>query len=192
MAQPRPLGRLIVLSGPSGSGKSTVIARALSAVATPVRLAVSATTRPSRPGEIDGVHYHFWPRQRFEQAVRDGEFLEWADVFGNLYGTLKSEVQPFRERGQDVVLEIDVQGARQIHARVPDCLMVFLRSSSLAEYERRLRGRGTEDEASLKRRLAAVERELAAAGEYDVQIINDDLETAVARFRALLQPSGGK
>ncbi len=188
----RQVGRLIVLSGPSGSGKSTVIARALAAGGLKARLAVSATTRPPRPGEHDGVHYHFWSHEQFDQGVRAGRFLEWADVHGNRYGTLRDEVEPFLRQGVCVVLEIDVQGARQVKQRHPECLMVFLSASSLAEYERRLRRRGTEQEPALARRLAAVQRELEAAGEYDVQLINDDLDHAVEQFRQLLQRCGGE
>jgi guanylate kinase len=184
-------GRLVVLSGPSGSGKSTVVARALSAGDVRARVAVSATTRPPRPGEHDGVDYHFWTPRQFEQGVREGRFLEWAEVHGNRYGTLKSEVEPFVRQGLCVILEIDVQGARQIRRQYPDCLMVFLRTSSLAEYERRLRQRGTEDEPAIRRRLAAVEAELAAADEYDVYVINDDLESAVTQLRELLKSCGG-
>ncbi len=184
-------GRLIVLSGPSGSGKSTVIARALAAGAK-ARLAVSATTRRPRPGEQDGVDYHFWSPERFEQGVRAGEFLEWAEVFGNRYGTLRSEVESYLRQGTCVVLEIDVQGARQVRQRHPECLTVFVRSNSLAEYERRLRRRGTEDESSLARRLEAIESELAAGGEYDEQIINDDLNHAVKQFRDLVERCGGE
>lgn len=181
------LGKLIVLSGPSGSGKSTVVRRVLEARDLPVRLSVSATTRQPRPGEIDGQNYWFWTRDQFDRAIEEGAFLEWAEVFGQRYGTLKSEVDPYLQQGVNVLLEIDVQGAEQVRRVRPDALFVFLRTSSLAEYERRLRRRGTEDEAALQRRVAAAQRELAEAGRYDHEVINDDLETAVRDFRALLQ-----
>lgn len=113
-------GPLIILSGPSGSGKSTVIARLRALGEVPLRLSVSATTRPPRPGEKDGVDYHFWARERFEAGIRGGEFLEWAEVFGNYYGTLRHEVEPSREQGTGVILDIDVQGARQIRKVCPD------------------------------------------------------------------------
>jgi guanylate kinase len=184
-------GKLIVLSGPSGSGKSTLVQMALAPGDLPVRLAVSATTRTPRPGEVDGVHYHFWTRHRFQQAIAAGEFLEWANVYGELYGTLVKEVDPYLQQGICVLLEIDVQGARQIRARRPDCVTVFLRASSLEEYERRLRARGTEDPASLRSRLQAAEKELAHAAEFDVELINDHLETAVQEFRDLLRRLGG-
>lgn len=178
--------KLIVLSGPSGSGKSTVIARALAPGGLPVHLAVSATTRPPRPGEIDGVHYHFWTPERFEQAIRNGELLEWAEVHGYRYGTLRNEVEAGLQQGRCVLLEIDVQGARQIRRQYPNSLTVFLRTSSLEEYERRLRQRHTEEEAAIQRRLAVAQQELACAQEYDVELINDQLDEAVRAFREIL------
>lgn len=189
--QPTTPRKLIVLSGPSGSGKSTVVAHALAAGDLPARSSVSATTRPPRPGEVDGVHYHFWSPQRFAEGVRGGEFLEWAEVHGQRYGTLRREIEAGAEQDQCVILEIDVQGARQVRRQYPDCLMVFLRTSSLEEYERRLRRRRTEDEAALQQRLAGAKKELACAGEYDVEIVNDHLEQAVQQFRDLLRRCGG-
>src|SRR4051794_1735216 len=118
-------GPLIILSGPSGSGKSTIVARLLQAADSPLRLSVSATTRPPRPGERDGVHYHFWTRERFQREIEAGGFLEWAEVFGNYYGTPRSEVEPFRARGVGVILDIDVQGAAQVRAQCPDAVSIF-------------------------------------------------------------------
>src|SRR5262245_65284168 len=140
----RDKGPLIILSGPSGSGKSTIVRRLL-ASGLPLRLAVSATTRREREGEQDGVHYHFWTRERFEQEAAAGAFLEWAEVFGNRYGTLRSEVEPYRLRGLGVLLEIDVQGAAAVREKCPDAVSVFLRASSLATYEQRLRDRRSEE-----------------------------------------------
>jgi guanylate kinase len=185
------IGKLIVLSGPSGSGKSTVVARTLASGDLPIRLAVSATTRQPRPGEVDGVHYHFRTPAEFDQAVRAGEFLEWAEVYGHRYGTLRSEVDPYLRRGLCVLLEIDTQGAQAVRRLRPDSLMVFLRTSSLAEYERRLRQRSTEDEASLQRRVESARHELDCASAYDSVIINDDLDEAVRAFRAVVQRAGG-
>jgi guanylate kinase len=178
---------LIIVSGPSGSGKTTVIARLLAEGDLPLRLSVSATTRPPRPGERDGVDYHFWDRQRFEAELREGAFLEWAEVHGSYYGTLRREVEPFRQQGKMVLLDIDVQGAAQVRQRCNDVVMIFLRSASLETYEARLRKRGTEDEASIQKRLAGARRELARASEYDYQIVNEDLDKAVAEFRAILK-----
>jgi guanylate kinase len=185
-------GKLLVLSGPSGSGKSSVIQRALAAGDLPVRLAVSATTRPPRPNERDGVHYHFWSPERFDQAVQAGEFLEWAHVYGHRYGTLRAEVDRHLRAGQCVLLEIDVQGGSQIKERCPESVLIFVRASSLAEYERRLRARNTDDEASLQRRLQSAAREMAIGDrDYHHQIINDDLDSAVEQFRALVRNYGG-
>jgi guanylate kinase len=175
-------GPLIILSGPSASGKSTVIARLLRNCPWPLRPSVSATTRPPRRDEIDGVHYHFWTPEHFEAEVQAGAFLEWARVHGNCYGTLRREVDQPRAKGQGVILDIDVQGAMQVRKKYPESVTVFLRTSSLQTYEQRIRKRGTEDETAIQRRLAAAKDELAHAAEYDYQVINDDLESAVARL----------
>lgn len=180
-------GPLIILSGPSGAGKSTVLRRALESSGLPLRLSVSATTRQPRPGEVDGQHYHFWTRARFEEERAAGGFLEWAEVYGRYYGTLRGEVGPFREQGIGVLLDIDTQGAEQVRRLCPEAVSVFLRTSSLAVLEQRLRQRGTETEESLQRRLAGAARELARAGEYDIQVVNDDLDTAVAALTEFLR-----
>jgi guanylate kinase len=178
---------LIIVSGPSGSGKSTVIRHLLADPSLPLRLSVSATTRRPRPGEQDGREYHFWTRDRFEQARAEGAFLEWAEVHGNYYGTLRSEVDPYRRQGQIVLLDIDVQGAQQVRASCPDVVTVFLRAPSLEVLEQRLRDRRTEAEASIQRRLANARSELAHAGEYQYQVINDSLESAVAQLGAIVR-----
>jgi guanylate kinase len=183
-------GPLIIVSGPSGSGKSTVIERLLaeeSRSACPLHLSVSATTRAPRPGEIDGKHYHFWTAERFAAAVQAGKFLEWAEVHGARYGTLHDEVDGYRDQGIGVILEIDVQGAASVRKQCADQVSVFLRASSLAAYEERLRKRGTESEDALRRRVAAAQRELDRASEYDRQVINDDLDSAVAELRAIVE-----
>ncbi len=181
------LAPLIIVSGPSGSGKTTVISRLLTECPLPLRLSVSATTRPPRPGESDGIHYHFWTRERFEDELLKGSFLEHAEVHGNYYGTLRAEVEPYRAQGVMVLLDIDVQGAAQVRRQCMDVVSVFLQTSSLAAYEDRLRRRGTEDEAALQRRLAAAQRELAQAGQYDYAVTNDNLDEAVAQMGAILQ-----
>jgi guanylate kinase len=186
---------LIIVSGPSGSGKSTVIRQLLAEGGLPLRLSVSATTRAPRRGERDGVDYHFWTRERFQEQVQVGAFLEWAEVHGQSYGTLRAEVDPYRARGTGVVLDIDVQGAAQVRRQYPDCFSVFLQAPSMQEYERRLQLRGTEDETSIARRLAAAHRELQRVGEYDRVIVNDDLATAVAELRRVIAgqfPPGGE
>jgi guanylate kinase len=177
------------VSGPSGSGKSTVIARLLeklNADGPRLRLSVSATTRAPRPGERDGVHYHFWTPERFEQELASGSFLEHAQVHGCYYGTLRSEVEPFRQQGLGVILDIDVQGAAQVRCQCRDQVSVFLRTSSWQAYEERLRKRGTESEQAIERRLAAGRRELEHAGEYTYQVVNDNLDTAVAELASIV------
>ena len=180
-------GPLIILSGPSGSGKSTVIARLLAAGELSLRLAVSATTRQRRDRERNGVHYHFWTREQFEEGLKAGAFLEWAEVFGNHYGTLRREVEPHRQQGTGVILDIDVQGAAQVRRQCPDAFTVFLKAPSLEIYEQRLRKRGTETELAIQRRLAEARGELEHGPEYDFTVINDDLERAVAELRDIVQ-----
>jgi guanylate kinase len=177
---------LIIVAGPSGSGKSTVIARLVEEGGLPIRLSVSATTRPSRPYERNGVHYWFWTREQFQEQVQAGAFLECAEVNGQWYGTPRSEVDDYRARGIGVILDIDVQGAAQVRARYPECLSIFLRASSWQTYEQRLRQRGTESEEQIARRLATARRELERVGEFDRVVINDDLERAVAEVRAAI------
>jgi guanylate kinase len=186
---------LIIVSGPSGSGKSTVIRQLLAAGGLPLRLSVSATTRQPRARERDDIDYHFWTPERFQEQVRAGAFLEWAEVHGQAYGTLRTEVDPYRAKGIGVVLDIDVQGAEQVRRAYPDSCSVFLKASSWEQYRERLRLRGTEDEVSIARRLETARRELERVGEYDHVIVNDDLATAVAELRRLaasLFPPGGE
>lgn len=179
---------VIIVSGPSGSGKSTLIHRALDESGLPLRLAVSATTRPPRPGEIDGVDYHFWSRERFLRELERGAFLEYAVVHGqHYYGTPRSEVDGYRERGIGVILDIDVQGADQVRPLFPDHLSVFVRVSSDEEYARRLRQRGTETDESIARRMATAREELARIGDYQHVVVNDDLDTAAAQLIDLLR-----
>jgi guanylate kinase len=181
-------GPLLILSGPAGSGKSTIISRLLADGRWPMCQSVSVTTRPPRPYEVQDVHYHFWPAERFLAARDRGEFLEWAEVFGNYYGTLAAEVAQHRQAGKGVWLVIDVQGWEQVRRRCPDVVSIFLMTSSPEEYERRLRQRRTESEDALQRRLETARLELTRAAEYDYQVYNDDLDAALNSVRAIIEP----
>ena len=177
--------RLHVVSGPSGVGKGSVIS-ALRRRHPDVWLSVSVTTRPPRPGETDGVEYHFVSPARFAEMVERGELLEWATYAGNAYGTPAEPVRRCLESGRAALLEIELQGARQVRRSDPDALLVFLSPPSFPELARRLEGRGTEDPAARERRLAAAREELAAESEFDVVIVNDDVELAADRLVALM------
>ena len=170
-------GRLIVVSGPSGAGKSTLIHEALEAVPE-LAYSVSATTRAARPGEVEGEHYVFLSREEFERWIREGKFLEWAEYSGNLYGTLEQKVEELLDAGRSVILEIELQGARQVRLKRPDAAMVFVRAPSLEETRRRLSGRATETAEAMETRLATAVGEVAARDEFDFEVVNDEWERA--------------
>ena len=176
---------LIVVAGPSGVGKSSVVAEVLSRHPNS-RLSVSATTRAPRPGESDGVHYHFVSPERFTEMAEAGELLEWAEYAGNKYGTPREPVAQWRAQGHPVILEIEVAGARQVRAAAPAALLVFLEPPSRDVLLERLRGRGTETDETFAKRVAAADGELAAAGEFDVRIVNDNLTECAGAVGALL------
>lgn len=184
-------GRLVVLSGPSGVGKGTVV-RAVRGRLGDVYVSVSATTRPPRPGERDGVDYWFRTPEQFEAGVRAGEFLEHAVYAGHRYGTPRGPVQERLAAGVPVLLEIDLQGAEQVRAQVPEALLVFLAPPSVEELARRLAGRCTEDERAVQTRLAIARGEMAAQPRFDVTIVNDAINQAADRLVALLSnpPTG--
>ena len=169
--------RLFVVSGPSGVGKGTLVARVRDRLPG-LGLTVSATTRAPREGEKNGVSYYFMDDSEFARRVENGEFLEWANVHGHRYGTLKAEAERLMAEGTSVVLEIDVQGGLNVRKVYPDVVLVFIEPPSIEELERRLRGRGTEDESSIELRLANANHEMELASLYDVRIVNDDLERA--------------
>jgi guanylate kinase len=183
-------GQLIVVSGPSGSGKSTVIRRALEDPEVNVELSVSATTRDRRPGERDGVDYHFKSFEVFREERARGEFLEWAEYNGNFYGTPARPVFETLRSGRSVLLEIEVQGALQIRENAPSALFVFIRPPDFRALEERLWRRGTEVAPAVIRRLKLARKELAEAHWYDVQLINDDLDHCVEQFRTVLKTQG--
>lgn len=178
-------GLLFVVSAPSGTGKTTVVER-LVQVVPDLSLSRSYTSRAARPGEVDGVDYNFIARASFEDMIAGGAFLEWADVFGNLYGTCAADAEGELAAGRDLVLVIDVQGARQVRERRPDTVNIFVLPPSYAVLEQRLRGRSKDTEAAMQRRLATARAEVAAFVEYDYVVVNDELEACVDRIRSIV------
>jgi guanylate kinase len=172
-----PLSDVFVITGPSGVGKGTLI-RGLRERIPQLELSVSATTRAPRPGERDGVDYHFLSGERFDELVGAGQFVEHADYAGRRYGTLRSELEGRVERGVPVVLEIEVQGARQVRAAMPQAVQVFISPPSLEVLRERLQGRGTDDPEEVSRRLGVAEQELTAQPEFAHVVVNDDLVRA--------------
>jgi guanylate kinase len=178
-------GRLFVISGPSGAGKGTVVREALRRRPN-VYLSVSATTRPARAAERSGRDYHFIPSQEFLTRRDRGDFLEWAEVYGHLYGTPRAPVESALAEGRDVICELDIQGALAIKRSKPETVLVFIEPPSLDELFMRLRRRGTEDPEALSNRLRAAYEEVKRKGLYDHIVINDDLEEAVAALLRIL------
>lgn len=178
-------GQLFVVSAPSGTGKTTVVER-LVQVVSGVALSRSYTSRPMRPGEHHGVDYNFVTRERFQEMVAAEEFLEWADVFGNFYGTCATDCERDLARGCDLILVIDVQGARQVRLRCKDTVGVFVLPPSFEVLEQRLRGRSKDPEEAMQRRLRTARNEVAAFVEYDYVIVNDELEACVERMKAIV------
>jgi guanylate kinase len=181
----RGVARVFVITGPSGVGKGTLI-RGLMEQLDGLELSVSATTRAPRPGERDGVDYHFLTREEFDRRVADGEFVEHADYAGRSYGTLRSELEDRVRAGIPVVLEIEVQGARQVRAAMPEAVQVFIAPPSLEALRTRLIGRGTDDVEEVERRLRVAEQELAAQPEFGHVVVNDRLDDALAQLTAIV------
>lgn len=178
-------GLLIVVSGASGTGKGTVCKKILDDMPE-VAYSISATTRLPRPGEVDGKEYYFLSRDEFQAWIDDGKFLEFADVYGNFYGTPLNKIEERLNRGEDILLEIDVQGALNVKRKCPDGIYIFLLPPSLEELKRRIEGRGTETPESLHRRLANAVAEIKIGLEYDYVIVNDSVDNAAAQIKAIL------
>lgn len=178
-------GVLFVFSGPSGVGKGTIKKRLLEEFSGQVVDSISATTREPREGEADGREYFFISRQDFENRIANNDFLEYAQFSGNAYGTPRDYVFGRLEQGIDVILEIEVQGAKQVRSRVTECVSIFVMPPSFEELEHRLRERGTESEEKIEARLATARREIPCAKDYDYQIVNDDLDKAYEELRAI-------
>jgi guanylate kinase len=183
---PPPRGLLFVVSAPSGTGKTTVVDRLMERAPGLYR-SRSYTSRAARSGEVDGVDYNFVSRQQFEDMVQEDRFLEWADIFGNLYGTGREATDAALQAGGDVVLTIDVQGARQVRSRVVDrSVEIFVLPPSFEVLAARLRGRNKDSDAAIERRLATASLEVSAVDEYDYVVINDDLDRCVAEVAAII------
>ena len=178
-------GKTFIISGPSGVGKGTIV-KALLEGRDDIYLSISATTREPRSGEQDGVHYHFIDVTRFRDLIEEDAFLEYAEYVGNFYGTPKRFVDRAMERGQDVILEIDVQGAMQVSAKRPDAIKIFVVPPSWEALEQRLRDRGTDSEEKLQKRLVRAKVELQAAESYQYMVINDTVEQAVREINAIM------
>ena len=183
--QPSRRGLLFIVSAASGTGKTTLVERLVHAVPN-LRMSRSYTSRLARAGEHDGIDYNFISRERFEQMARAGEFLEWADVFGNYYGTSAADTEASLSRGEDVVLVIDVQGARQVSTRGIETVGIFVLPPSAAVLEQRLRGRSKDSEEQILRRLEVAREEVAEYEQYEYVVINDEVDAAVERLRAIV------
>ena len=179
-------GKLLVISGPSGAGKSTVVFKAIEG-RKDVCFSTSVTTRGPRPGEVDGREYFFVDFERFREMVENDELLEHAEYVANRYGTPRAYVEQRLNEGMNVILDIEVQGARQVRKKMPEAVLIFIAPPSLEELERRLRGRGTDTEAAIEGRLIRARQEFQEADFYDYLIVNDDVEKAAAKLNAIIE-----
>ncbi len=180
-------GLLIVVSGPSGVGKGTVLKRFIDDADLNLAYSVSMTTRSMRPGEVDGVNYHFVTKERFKEAIDNGELLEYTEFIDNYYGTPLAGVEELRNEGKNVLLEIEVNGCRQIKEKCPDALTIFIVPPSIKELENRIRGRKTEPEEIVQQRLAKAAKELEMTDEYRYVVCNDDIDLAADIIRVIIK-----
>jgi guanylate kinase len=184
-------GLLFIVSAPSGTGKTTLVERLVQRVPN-LQMSRSYTSRPARPGERDSVDYNFISRERFDAMVQEGAFLEWADVFGNYYGTSAADTEALLVAGKDVVLVIDVQGARQVRSRGIETVGIFVLPPSADVLEQRLRGRSKDSEEQIRKRLDVACREVSDFVQYEYVVVNDELETAVNRLEAIVRAERGR
>lgn len=178
------MGTLYVVSAPSGAGKTSLLKQLITQIDS-VETSISHTTRPMRNGEVDGVDYHFVTTEQFKQLVAEGAFFEYAEVFGNYYGTTKASIQQQLETGVDVILEIDWQGARQIREQLPQSCSIFVLPPSKQALQDRLQGRGQDDEAVIQRRMQEAQSEMSHYSEYDYLVVNDDFSLALAELKSI-------
>lgn len=183
-------GRLFIVSGPSGAGKGTLVSALIKALPD-LLLSISATTRPPRSCDSEGVSYHFKSDTEFDELIENGELLEWAEVHGNRYGTLVSEVRGALDTGKDLVLEIDPQGDEQVKRLIPETYSIFIAPPSMAELQRRLELRGTEDKAMIEERMRTAEVEMQSRGRYNAVIVNDDLAQATRELVEVVRRQRG-
>ena len=182
-------GRLYIIAGCSGVGKGTLL-KLFREKNPEIKLSISATTRQPRQGEEDGVSYFFITKEEFQESIKNNEFLEWAEFSGNFYGTKKSFVEKTLAKGQNLILEIEVQGAKQVKEKMPDAVTIFIMPPSLEDLEARLRGRKTEDEATIQKRLSAAAREIEAGKNFDYRIVNDDIDDALEVMQKIFDSEG--
>ncbi len=180
-------GLLIVLSGPSGVGKGTILKEFVNDPELNLAYSVSMTTRKMRPGEVEGVNYNFVDRSAFEQAIREGELLEYAEFVGNYYGTPLKNVEKLRAEGKNVLLEIEVQGCQQVMEKCPDALTIFIIPPSMEELEKRIRGRGTEPEEIVQQRLSKASREMELVDQYKFIVCNEDPKLAASIISLIIK-----